>query len=103
MEEQCSVRIMGEEYSVRLGSPCQNPAKVIRDGKPYCGMHDPDAVKARRERRNAEADAKWASERERDRRREAILLLTYGISVKVFDQKRKEIREFLETLQAQIK
>lgn len=34
--------------------PCANPAKVIRDGKPYCGVHDPVKVKARREQKSAE-------------------------------------------------
>lgn len=34
--------------------PCANPAKVIRDGKPYCGVHDPVKVKARWEQKSAE-------------------------------------------------
>ena len=101
--DMCSVRVGGEGYSVSSGSPCQNPAKVIRDGKPYCGKHDPDAVKARQESRNVEANAKWAHEREAQRRKAVIMNLAYGISTKVFDQKADEIREFLETLQGQIK
>lgn len=28
---------------------CERPATVERDGKPYCKLHDPEAVAARRE------------------------------------------------------
>ena len=95
---KCSVRVGGENYSALSGSPCRNPAKVERDGKFYCGMHDPDAIKGRREQRSVEAHEKWEVERERQRRQGLILTLTYGIRTKVFEQKAREIREFLETL-----
>ena len=102
--DKCSVRVrVGGGYSSHSGSPCHNPAKVIRDGKPYCGTHDPEAIKARREERNIEADAKWAREREAQRRQAVIQNLAYGISTRVFDQKAKEIKEFYETLENQIK
>lgn len=38
--------------------PCSNRAKVIHDDKLYCGVHDPEKKKARRER----AHAKWEAE-----------------------------------------
>lgn len=33
-------------------TPCRKTAKVVRDGKWYCGIHDPEAIKARREKRH---------------------------------------------------
>ena len=101
--EKCSVRVGGEGYSASSGSPCQNPAKVVRDGMAYCGMHDPDAIKARQESRYAKFNIKWAAEREASRRKAVVLNLAFGISTKVFDQKASEIRGFLETLQEQLK
>jgi predicted RNA-binding Zn-ribbon protein involved in translation (DUF1610 family) len=32
---------------------CARPVKVIRDGKPYCAIHDPEAVQKRREKSDA--------------------------------------------------
>jgi len=34
----CSARVYGAYFSHR----CRNRAKVTRDGKPYCGNHDPE-------------------------------------------------------------
>ena len=99
---KCSARVGGEGYSAHSGSPCHNPAKVVRDGKPYCGMHDPEAIKTKKEGREVEANAKWATEREAQRRKAVIINIAYGISTRVFDQKANEIREFLETLQGQM-
>ena len=42
---------------------CWASAKVIRDGKPYCGRHDPLKVKAQREKRNAEWNARREAEK----------------------------------------
>lgn len=39
-------------------SKCSRKAKVVEDGKPYCGQHAPSALQARR----AARDAKWRSE-----------------------------------------
>lgn len=38
---------------------CGNAAKVERDGKHYCGVHDPVSAKGRREKRNAELVAEF--------------------------------------------
>jgi uncharacterized Zn finger protein (UPF0148 family) len=37
-----------------LGHACGKNAKYERDGKWYCGMHDPVAIKTKREAKNAE-------------------------------------------------
>jgi uncharacterized Zn finger protein (UPF0148 family) len=49
-------------------APCGNRAKVERNGKFYCGIHDPVAVRAKRDARNAKWDAqREASERQYER------------------------------------
>lgn len=39
--------------------PCSRKATVERDGKRYCGQHDPHAVAERRQRLDAEGQAKF--------------------------------------------
>ena len=39
--------------------PCRHNAKVERDGKWYCGTHDPVAIKEKQDKKNAKSDAKW--------------------------------------------
>lgn len=57
---KCCVRVHSGGY-VR-GHQCGKAAKVIRDGKPYCGIHDPVAVRARKDKRNAEWKERWDAE-----------------------------------------
>ena len=42
--------------------PCTNKAKVERNGKHYCGIHDPEAQKAKEAKKVDECIAKWAEE-----------------------------------------
>jgi uncharacterized Zn finger protein (UPF0148 family) len=69
---------------------CRNRAKIERDGKFYCGTHDPVAVKAKREKQAAVERLKWARIRavqdetdrlnkERDRRAEAYPKIIRGL------------------------
>jgi hypothetical protein len=39
--------------------PCHHNAKVERDGKWYCGTHDPVAIKEKQDKKKAESDARW--------------------------------------------
>ena len=48
--------------------PCGRTAKHERDGKWFCGMHDPVAIKAKRDARLAE----WNDKRSVERRRECV-------------------------------
>ncbi len=41
---------------------CSNTGKIERDGKFYCGIHDPIAVTARMNARNKKWDREWAEE-----------------------------------------
>lgn len=50
---KCCARVHASGGYVR-GHQCGKAAKVVRDGKPYCGLHDPVAVKERRAKSYAE-------------------------------------------------
>lgn len=39
---------------------CGKPAKIERDGKWYCGIHDPVRVDTKRAERDAEVNRQWA-------------------------------------------
>jgi len=43
---------------------CGKTAKFERDGKHYCGTHDPVAVAARNKQRDAEFKKRWEAERQ---------------------------------------
>lgn len=63
-EQTCvHARSSGSVWS-RTPTLCGKRAKVLRDGKPYCGVHDPVTVEARRAARmkvsSLEYDAKRA-------------------------------------------
>lgn len=56
MGERCSATVYSRDAWLR-GHPCAKPAKVERDGKWYCGVHDP-AAKAERD---AKRRAAWVA------------------------------------------
>lgn len=63
------IRIPGNKWRSRC-KPCTHKAKVERDGKWYCGQHDPvarkekqDAKYAKRRAENVVRDARWRLER----------------------------------------
>lgn len=53
------------------GHQCTRNGKVERNGNWYCGQHDPEAAKARREAQNAKWQAERAAEAEKRRARDA--------------------------------
>ena len=55
----------GDRWSAFHGRPCGKPARVERDGKFYCGIHDPErpALNAVRERATAAFNARVAKSR----------------------------------------
>lgn len=57
---KCCAKVYGGGY---WPHSCGRNAKVERDGRHYCGTHDPEAVKLRREKNNAEWQAKHNAER----------------------------------------
>ena len=52
-EDGCSEQVWHEYQS----DPCSRKAKVTRDGKDYCGQHDPDRVTKRRAAKAAQIKA----------------------------------------------
>ena len=59
---KCSVRVYsGGSY---MGYPCGKSAKVERDGKHYCGTHDPVRVAARAAARETEFQHRWQAQKQ---------------------------------------
>ncbi len=84
--KKCSVRVGGEGYSINSGSPCQNLAKVVRNGRPYCGIHDPEYSKEKQRKWNEQFDKKWAKERDRQQLRDARWKATEGLTLAELEQ-----------------
>lgn len=57
--EMCSVYVY-EKTSFTGTRRCWNKGRVKRDGKWYCGQHDPEKVSERARKRDEEYGAKWA-------------------------------------------
>lgn len=65
IEQKCCEMVRGAgKWGGWHKQPCTRAAKVIRDDKPYCGIHDPVAEKARRDKLSAKYEAKWNHERQ---------------------------------------
>lgn len=81
------------------GHPCRKPAKIERDGKHYCAIHDPEYVKARAENRHAkyiEVERKKAEQRETTRR----ALREQKLKAECFDSLLKALRDLAEGMRA---
>ncbi len=64
-QSRCGVRVYDGVYGYR---ECPNRVKVERNGKGYCGVHDPLAIKRRTDARAANHEArtrKWSETIER--------------------------------------
>ncbi len=53
---RCSATVYGGGFR---SPPCSNPGKVERDGKWYCGTHDPVRVEKKRKERDKQWNAEW--------------------------------------------
>jgi hypothetical protein len=56
MDNRCSATVSDSQGWHRY--QCNNEAKVERDGKSYCRIHDPEYIKAKREKRDLAYQAK---------------------------------------------
>ena len=73
-------------------SPCARTAKVERNGKHYCGIHDPVSVAEKRAKR----DAEWRAEEEEDRQNAAAI---FRASIQTENERRLALfDEMLEAL-----
>ena len=64
---------------------CSNRASVMRDGKHYCGRHDPVAVAERKKKQFAKWDTKNNAVNEIYRRRAACVNACEGISTEALE------------------
>lgn len=48
-KEMCSARVSGKGLNFPRPRACQRSASVTRNGKPFCGQHDPSAIAARKD------------------------------------------------------
>lgn len=63
-KEMCSARVTGKGLNFPRPHACQRSASVTRNGKPFCGQHDPSAIAARKD-----AGVKARMEEQAQRRR----------------------------------
>lgn len=71
--EKCCHMVQENNFSFfRVGEhQCNNTAKVIRDGKPYCGIHDPVRLQEVEDKKTAKWKVEYEAKEEINRRREA--------------------------------
>lgn len=68
MSEQCCNRVSDGWHSRQ----CTRSAKVERDGKWYCGQHDPVAIEAKDKARREKRDREWEEERKARKEKERL-------------------------------
>ena len=77
-EHNCSARIYGQ----RGGDyPCQIKAKIERDGKWYCRIHDPAYIKEKKIKWQTDFDKKWVEEQKQYELIDAMQLATQGLTL----------------------
>ncbi len=54
MNERCCARVRNSGSGYPYRHDCDKKARIIRDGKPYCKIHDPLLCKAKQKVRDAE-------------------------------------------------
>lgn len=62
-KHKCEARLKTSQYYHSIGYPCIHNAIVERDGKRYCGIHDPVRMKESKEVRNKTLRKGWDEER----------------------------------------
>lgn len=63
-KQRCCVMVYSGGYSISRYQ-CSKNASVERNGKHYCGIHDPVRKKEREEKKSAERRAKWEASNKR--------------------------------------
>src|SRR4051812_8790364 len=84
-KQKCSARVSGEgRWGPFHQHPCQKAAKIEREGKWYCGTHDPVAKKKRDETTRARWQAKFEADVNRDRIRSHAPQLLDALSHQIY-------------------
>jgi hypothetical protein len=76
--------------------PCSNKAKVKREGKWYCGKHDPVAVEDKHKNSQDKWDREWA-EKQRRWRREKRANTAIEMKAAIYDKYRKQIKTMIRS------
>lgn len=87
MERRCSQRVFDRTF----GYQCQKKAVIERDGKPYCKIHDPEYIKAKRDAQQAKFEAEWAEKEARWILEKARKDATKGLTLKELQQATPEL------------
>jgi uncharacterized Zn finger protein (UPF0148 family) len=89
----CAIASSGFYNTYR--SKCSKTAKYERDGKWYCGTHDPVAVKARVDARNEEWKIEWAANEAQAKEKDAARILQ-AHKAACFDELLEALKVFVE-------
>lgn len=94
-KHQCSEQVYpNERWGAFHPHRCHKNATVERDGKRYCGTHDPLVVAAKNEKRDIEMRAKWKRDADTRRRESAMRYFCEGVTVEFMEVHRaKDILE----------
>lgn len=76
--------VMWDRYNHRHFH-CNNKAKIYRNGKWYCGIHDPDKIAEKKRLQQEKWDKKWAESEARNRRNEAEAHYCQNLSVEYME------------------
>jgi uncharacterized Zn finger protein (UPF0148 family) len=76
----CATVYPRETFGAFHGYRCTKNAKVERDGKSYCGTHDPEVLKARDEKRRQKWEEDSKKEKEHWERKRLLEKLAHNIS-----------------------
>lgn len=60
--EQCSAKVYDGSGFGRF-YPCKNKAVIERNGMPYCKIHDPEYIEAKRRAREEKWEKEWAEKK----------------------------------------
>jgi|TARA_R100000049_G_C1928320_1_gene72462 hypothetical protein len=82
---QCAKAVWHPVGSWGHSAGCTRNATIERNGKWWCWQHDPEAVKKRREKRDAEGDAEHDAKMARWRREAAAMAAVEGFSTEALE------------------
>ena len=88
-QHQCEGKVF-EDYSSHR---CRNNASYERDGKWYCKLHDPVAIKEKEAKRAEKWDKEYNNAKERTRRRTAEIAYCKDLTTEELESKSTNHRE----------
>ena len=90
-KHQCEKKIRRGERWHRYDVDCPNPGIVERDGKWYCGGHDPVKVKERKDARQAEWDRQRKNDDKHRRRLDAETHYCANLTTEYLEKNQGEV------------